>query len=73
MGGLTTVACILAEAALTGGTQVNLREALAAGSVVAGGVWWMSRKFQQIDDNHKALAESIQRLESAMTAMKEGK
>ena len=71
MGGLTTACCLVAEVAITGTSQVSLREVLAAGAVVCSGVWWMSQKFQRSDDAFARLSGDFVRLSEQLEKLNE--
>jgi hypothetical protein len=58
IGGATGATLVLAEA-LTGATTINLHEALAVVVFTCGIVWWMSKKFQSLEDNQSAMKDDI--------------
>lgn len=50
VGGTTTLGIVIAEAAITGGSMVSLKEAVAVGAFSCGVIWWLGRRFQRIED-----------------------
>lgn len=59
IGGVGGVMFILAEAVITGKSSVELQDALAVGLFVGGIVWWMSKKFQRIDDTLAQMKDEL--------------
>ena len=50
-------------------THISLGAALAAGTAVVSGTWWLSRKFQAIEDRDSAVAKALEEHAKAESAI----
>ena len=50
-------------------THISLGAALAAGTAVVSGTWWLSRKFQAIEDRDSSVAKALEEHAKAEAAI----
>ena len=50
-------------------THISLGAALAAGTAVVSGTWWLSRKFQAIEDRDSSVAKALEEHAKAESAI----
>jgi hypothetical protein len=68
MVGIMSTAGVAAGNMIDANTNVSLGAALACGSVVVAGVWWMGKKFQQIEDRDAAVRQRLEEFNGTQTA-----